>query len=89
MSHNIAAIIDEVGTLDRKIKALQKDRKTMVEHLTGLKHGKHDGLSFVATVVEKIDWRLDTKAVKLEMGDPWYDKRCKQVSSRAVRTASI
>lgn len=89
MSHEIEAIIDQVGDLDHDIKALQKKRKVMVESLSGLAHGKHSGLSYVATIVEKVDWRLDTKAVKLEMGEPWYDKRSKQVPSRAVRTALI
>ena len=85
MSHETQ--IDEIGALDVEIKALQKERKVLIDGLSGLKHGKHDGLSYVATIVEKIDWRLDTKALKIEMGEPWYDKRCKQVMSRAVRTA--
>lgn len=89
MSHEIEATIDQVGALDQEIKALQKTRKAMVEALTGLKHGKHDGLSFVATIVEKVDWRLDTKAVKVEMGEDWYTARCKQALSRSVRTALI
>lgn len=89
MSHEIEATIDQVGALDQEIKALQAKRKEMVATLSGLAHGKHDGLSFVATVVEKVDWRLDTKALKIEMGQPWYDARCKQALSRAVRTALI
>lgn len=89
MSHEIEAKIDQVGALDVEIKALQKTRKAMVESLSGLEHGKHDGLSFVATVVEKVDWRLDTKALKVEFGDDWYNARCKQSLSRAVRTALI
>lgn len=89
MSHEIEATIDQVGALDQEIKALQKKRKEMVETLSGLKHGKHDGLSFVATVVEKVDWRLDTKALKVEFGDAWYNARTRQVLSRAVRTALI
>lgn len=87
MSH--AQIIDQVGALDLEIKALQKTRKAMVESLSGLKHGKHDGLSFVATIVEKIDWRIDTKALKVEFGEAWYNERTKQVLSRAVRTSLI
>lgn len=82
-------IIDQIGALDLEIKTLQAARKALVAEITGLSAGKHDGLRFVATIVEKIDWRLDTKALKVEMGDPWYDKRCKQVISRAVRTSAI
>lgn len=89
MSHEIEAYIDQVGALDVEIKALQKKRKTMVESLLGLEHGKHSGLSYVATIVVKCDWRLDTKAVKAEMGEAWYLKRSKIVDSRAVRTALI
>ncbi len=89
MSHEIGATIDQIGALDVKIKALQKKRKNIVESLSGLKHGKHEGLSFVATIVEKVDWRLDTKALKVEFGDDWYNARCKQSLSRAVRTAAL
>jgi hypothetical protein len=87
MSHE--KIIDQIGALDTEIKGLQAARKELTTALLDLPHGKFDGFHFVATIVEKIDWRLDTKAVKIEMGEPWYDKRCKQVSSRAVRTKAI
>lgn len=89
MSKKIQALIDEVGALDVQIKGLQKERKAIAESLSGLEHGKHDGLIFVATIVEKVDWRLDTKAVKAEMGEPWYLARCKQALSRAVRTTAL
>lgn len=82
-------IIDQIGAVDLEIKTLQAARKALVSEITGLKAGKHDGLRFVATIVEKIDWRLDTKALRLEFGDAWYDARTKQVLSRAVRTSAI
>jgi hypothetical protein len=82
-------IIDQIGALDLEIKALQKARKDMCLALSGLEHGAHDGLRFVATVVEKIDWRLDTKALKKEFGDAWYEKRCKLSPSRSIRTKAI
>ncbi len=82
-------IIDQIGSLDAEIKTLQAARKALVLEVSGLKAGKHDGMRYVATIVEKIDWRLDTKALKIEQGEDWYNKRCKQVSSRAVRTSAI
>lgn len=89
MSQKTHAAIDEIGAIDKAIKELKSDRANLIETLSGLKAGKHSGLSYVATIVEKVDWRLDTKAVKIEMGEPWYDKRCKQVPSRAVRITAL
>lgn len=87
MSHE--KIIDQIGSLDAEIKAMQAARKELVQDLSALPHGKFDGFRFVATIVEKVDWRLDTKSVRAEMGDAWYDARTKQVLSRAVRTATL
>jgi hypothetical protein len=87
MSHE--KIIDQIGSIAEEIKALQAARKDLITELDGLKPGKFPGFRFVATIVEKVDWRLDTKAVKAELGEDWYNARCKQVISRAVRTAAI
>ncbi len=82
-------IIDQIGALAAEIKALTANRKTLIESLDHLPAGSHPGFVFAATIVEKIDWRLDTKGVKAEMGDDWYNKRCKQVPSRAFRTTAL
>lgn len=82
-------IIDQIGALDLEIKTLQAARKTLAGELSGLKHGPHDGLIYIATIVEKVDWRLDTKALKIEQGEAWYNARCKQALSRSIRTKAI
>ena len=87
MSHE--KIVDQIGAIAEEIKALQAARKVLCAELEGFPAGKLPGFRFVATLVDKVDWRLDTKAVKAEMGDPWYLKRCKTVKSRSVRTASL
>jgi hypothetical protein len=42
---------------------------------------------FTAAVTKAVRWTLDTKAVKAEMGAPWWDARCRQtlVTSVAVK----
>ncbi len=87
MSHE--KIVDQIGAISEEIKGLTAARKDLIAELESFPAGKLPGFRFVATIVEKIDWRLDTKAVKAEMGEPWYDKRCKQVKSRSVRTATL
>ncbi len=87
MSHE--KIVDQIGAIAEEIKALQAARKALCAELESFPAGKLPGFRFVATLVDKVDWRLDTKAVKIEMGEPWYDKRCKQVTSRSVRTTSL
>lgn len=89
MSNEFEATIDQIGDVDAKIKSLKKTRGELVETIAGLDAGKHSGLSYVATIVEKIDWRLDTKALKEEMGEPWYNQRCKQALSRSVRVKAL
>lgn len=86
---NHASIVDQIGALALEIKALQAARKALCAELENFPAGKLSGFRYVATLVDKVDWRLDTKAVKIEMGEPWYDKRCKQVTSRSVRTTSL
>lgn len=89
MTKKTSAAIDQIGEIDAKIKALKSNRADLIETISGLEAGKHEGLVYRATIVEKVDWRLDTKAVKIEMGEPWYNERCKQSLSRAVRITSL
>ena len=85
--------IDFVGKLRGHIKALSTVDKSFTEfvrddcELTNEtpqgRSGTIEGVNWYASVVEVVRWTLDTKRVKSEMGDAWYDERCK---SQVVKT---
>jgi hypothetical protein len=46
-----------------------------------------EGAVYSASITEAVRWTLDSKAVRAEMGDGWYDARCRQsvVTTVAVK----
>lgn len=87
--------IDFVGKLRGHIKALSSvdkaftkfvsDETPLTDETAQGKSGRLDGINWFANVVEAVRWTLDTKAVKAEMGDEWYDQRCKQAVVRTTK----
>lgn len=79
--------IDFVGKLRGHIKALSTVDKAFTKFVveeTTLDHesdqgksGRLDGVKWYASVVEAVRWTLDTKALKSEFGETWYNARCK------------
>lgn len=92
---NVAQTIDCAATLRDHIKELSKVEKALTLELTGdvtldreTDQGKGatiPGIAFYANVLETVRWSLDTKALKKEFGDAWYDARCKQSVIRGVK----
>jgi hypothetical protein len=82
-------IIDAIGALDVEAKALRDRRAELVKLLEDVEAGRYEGLSHALTIVEKVDWRLKTADVKAEMGEDWYNARCKQSFSRSVRSVVL
>jgi hypothetical protein len=46
-----------------------------------------EGAVYSASITEAVRWTLDSKAVRAEMGDGWYDARCRHsiVTTVAVK----
>lgn len=92
---NAAPMIDYAGRLRQHIKELTAIEKALTKTLTGDveltgeteqgKCGELPGVNFIATITEAIRWSLDTKAVKEEMGDTWYDAHCRTTPVRTVK----
>jgi hypothetical protein len=90
-----ATLIDFAAQLRLHIKELQTIEKAVTEQTTGAvildnetpqgNSANISGVAFYASVTQTIRWTLDTKAVKAEMGEPWYDARCKQGLVRSVK----
>lgn len=71
----VKSACDKLSKTDKAIKARIIDRGEQVLM----------GEIFKATLIESVRWTLDTKAVKLEMGEEWAIARSKQSTSRSVR----
>lgn len=92
---DIATSIDAAARIRKTIKALQDVEKDLTKTLTGDvvldmetdqgASGILPGIDFYATVIETVRWSIDSKAVRAEMGDDWYDQRCKRAVVRSVR----
>lgn len=78
--HNLPPhdLADRLGALKAEIAQLEGRDKALRDEL--LRRGISDveGRLFHATVSNAARWTLDTKAVKAEMGAPWWDARCRQ-----------
>lgn len=90
-----ARTIDVAATLRDHIKELSKVEKALTLELTGDVELTRDteqgnaatvpGINFYANISETVRWSLDSKAVKAEMGENWYNERCRQTIVRGVK----
>jgi hypothetical protein len=87
--------VDLAAMLRDHIKELSKVEKAITTALTGDVELTRDtdqgaaatipGINFYANVSETVRWSLDSKAVKAEMGEDWYNARCRQSVVRGVK----
>lgn len=70
-------LADEIGALDAQIKVLEKLLEPLKAEAKARGKDRIDGNLFYVTVTPSISANLDTKAVKAEFGQKWYDDRCK------------
>jgi hypothetical protein len=101
--HNlpIGDLVDQLGGLKGAIADLEKRQKALRDELLRRAVSQVEGAQFGAIVSQSVRWTLDTKAVKAEMGNEWWDARCWQslvttvnieplvaVAARAVKLAA-
>ena len=81
------ALVDQLGALKAEIAASEGREKALRDELLRRGITEAEGARFSATVTQAVRWTLDTKAVKAEMGAPWWDGRCRQslVTTVAVK----
>ena len=71
-------LADAIGNLDHAIKAQQKELKELKAEFLDADEAIYVGRFYTVKRVDATQtWTLDTKAVKSEMGDAWYDEHCK------------
>jgi hypothetical protein len=87
--HNLAlpALVDELGDLKAQIAELETREKGLREELIARGSATAEGQSYSASITEAVRWTLDAKVVRSEMGDAWWNERCRQavVTTVAVK----
>jgi hypothetical protein len=83
--HNLPTgdLVDQLGGLKAAIADLEKRQKALRDELLSR---AVERAQFGATITHSVRWTLDTKSVKAEMGEGWYDKHCRQ---SAVTTVNV
>src|SRR6266550_9128555 len=78
--HNLSAgdLADQLGTLKAEIADLEARKRTIAGELIRRSDGEVEGSFYRATISDAVRWTLDAKAVRSEMGEPWWNARCRQ-----------
>jgi hypothetical protein len=87
--HNFAlpALVDELGTVKAQIAELETRERSLRDELIARGPATAEGLCYSASITEAVRWTLDAKSVRSEMGDAWWNTRCRQgvVTTVAVK----
>lgn len=87
--HNIpdGDLADRLGALKAEIAELEAREKALRDELIRRGVSAIEGSVYDAAISSAVRWTLDAKAVRAEMGDAWWNARCRQslVTTVAVR----
>jgi hypothetical protein len=88
--HNlpVGEIVDRLGTLKAEIADLETREKDLRAELLKRCVIEAEGAQYAATVTQAMRWTLDAKAVRAELGDAWWNQRCKQALVTTVTVAA-
>ena len=86
-NHSVGDLADELGRLATEIAELEGRRKAFREEMIRRGVAEAEGAVFRATITDAVRWTIDAKAVRVEMGEPWWDARSRQslVTTVAVK----
>ena len=86
-NHSTGALADELGRLATEIAELEGRRKAFREEMIRRGVAEAEGALYRATITDAGRWTIDAKTVRSEMGEPWWDARCRQslVTTVAVK----
>jgi hypothetical protein len=84
----IGEIVDQLGTVKAEIADLEAREKTLRAELLKRCVFEAEGAVYAATVTQAMRWTLDAKAVRAELGDNWWNARCKQALVTTVTVAA-
>jgi hypothetical protein len=86
--HNLSAgdLADHLGVVKAEIAALEDREKNLRHELIHRGVSECQGAAFSAQITEAVRWTLNTPTVKAEMGQAWWDARCRQ---SAIATVTV
>ena len=91
--HNLSAgdLVDQLGTVKAQIADLETREKALRDELIHRGATSIDGAACSASITEAVRWTLDAKTVKAEMGEAWWNARCRRslVTTVAVKPLSV
>lgn len=84
----VGELVDQLGTVKAEIADLETREKTLRAELLKRCVIQAEGAVYGATVTQAVRWTLDAKAVRAELGDNWWNQRCKQALVTTVTVAA-
>jgi hypothetical protein len=89
--HNLPTgeLVDQLGGIKAAIADLQSREKALRDELLARSVSQAEGAQFGAVISQSVRWTLDTKGVKAEMGEVWYDRHCRQTPVTTVSVAPL
>lgn len=86
MSHTIAQLVDRLAEVRAEQKLLADEESDIRSALLALQQNIIEGEQYTAILKLVPSTRLDTKAVKQEMGDSWYKQHSTTSDSLRIET---
>ena len=87
--HNLSAgdVADQLGAVKAEIADLEDRERNLRDELIRRGGAEIDGTLYRATITDAVRWTIDAKAVRSEMGEAWWNARCRQslVTTVAVK----
>lgn len=80
-----AMLADAIGAIDAEIKSLEAEKEAARAALKARGLNRAEGERFAVAFVSSIRQSLDVAAVKAEMGQQWFDDRCKLAEVNSMR----
>lgn len=91
--HNLPVgdLADRLGLVKAEIADLETVEKSLRDELLRRGVSECQGAAFSAQITEGIRWTLNTPTVKAEMGETWWNARCRQsiVTTVAVKPLAV
>ena len=78
-------LADQIGQLDAQIKALTEQLDALKEQAKASGLDEIEGRIFKVSIGKSIRASLDTASIKKELGQQWYDDRCKLAEVTTIR----
>ena len=87
----VGELVDQFGSVKAAIADLETRQQSLRVELLKRCITEAEGAVYAAAVTQAVRWTLDAKTVRAEMGDDWWNGRCKQalVTTDTVAASAV